>query len=223
MTSLPYWDSDVDMQIAPWFPLGVDYKPVSVNLFHSGRLSKIAALALSLNSEFFCLTSLKSGYVGTLLRDNMFIPGRLRRIELGFTMLFGYSPAMEEALAPLLEEYGDIEGGVSFCTLRDRNIIRESFKAIILVSGNPLFSEDEFLDHLGEGLEKCVSSRESMAFFAETFGYRRFFIPYETDNPVDLEISRLLYEMEFEETRQWVGPSPEVSFPPFFTLELATG
>ena len=57
--------------------------------------------------------------------------------------------------------------------------------------------------------------------FAEKFGYRRFFIPYETDNPVDLEISRLLYEMEFEETRKWVGPSPEVSFPPFLTLDLA--
>jgi len=60
-----------------------------------------------------------------------------------------------------------------------------------------------------------------MPFFAEKFGYRRFFIPYETDNPVDLEISRLLHEMEFEETRKWVGPSPEVSFPPFLTLDFA--
>ncbi|MGI6782813.1 MAG: hypothetical protein ACOX5A_01190 [Aminivibrio sp.] len=223
MTSLPYWDSDVDMQIAPWFPLGVDYKPVSINLFHSGLLSKIAALALGLNSEFFCLASFKSGYVGTLLRDNMFIPGRLRRIELGFTMLFGYSSAMEEAILSLLEDHEDIEGGVSFCTLRDRNIIRECFKAIILVSGNPLFGEDEFLDKLGEALEKHAPPREDTAFFAETFGYRRFFIPYETDDPVRLEISRLLYEMEFEETRRWVGPSPEVSFPPFFTIELASG
>ncbi|HPF84331.1 hypothetical protein SDC9_47117 [bioreactor metagenome] len=221
MTSLPYWDSNVDMQIAPWFPLGVDYKPVSVNSHHSGRLSRIAALSMRLSSEFFCLTSLQSGYAGTLLRDSMFIPGKQRRIDFGFTMLFGYSAAMEEAVGALIESQGDIEGGVSFCTLWDRDIILESFKAIILVSGNPFFSEDEFLDRLGVALEKSVSTEANMPFFAEKFGYRRFFIPYETDNPVDLEISRLLYEMEFEETRKWVGPSPEVSFPPFLTLDLA--
>ena len=121
----------------------------------------------------------------------------------------------------LIEPQGDVEGGVSFCTLWDRDIILESFKAIILVSGNPFFSEDDFLDRLGVILEKSASSHANMPFFAEKFGYRRFFIPYETDNPVDLEISRLLYEMEFEETRKWVGPSPEVSFPPFLTLDLS--
>lgn len=106
MTSLPYWDSNVDMQIAPWFPLGVDYKPVSVNSHHSGRLSRIAALSMRLSSEFFCLTSLQSGYAGTLLRDSMFIPGKQRRIDFGFTMLFGYSAAMEEAVGALIESQG---------------------------------------------------------------------------------------------------------------------
>ncbi len=221
MTPLPYWDSNVDMEIASWFPLRMDYEPVSVNAHHSRLLSDIAALSLRMNSEFFCLTSLQSGYVGTLLRDSMIDPGRLNRIELGFTMLFGYSTPMESLLSSLLDDESDVEAGVSFCCLWDRDIMLESFKAIVLVSSNPLFDEDEFLARLAALLEKnSVPSQANLPFFAEKFGYRRFFIPYETDNLVHLEISRLLYEMEFEETRKWVGPSPEVAFPPFLGINL---
>lgn len=223
MTSLPYWDTGVDMRIAPWFPLGVDYGPISVNHHHSGRLSSIAASALCLNSEFLCLTSLQSGYTGTLLRDNMFLPGKQNRIDFGFTMIFGYSPAMENAVASLMEGRDDIEGGVSFCTLWNGEFILESFKAIMLVSGNPFFGEDDFLEDLDGALEKVtVPSQANMPFFAEKFGYKRFFIPYETDDPVSLEISRLLHEMEFEETRKWVGPSPEISFPALLSLQIET-
>lgn len=217
---LPYWDSNVDMEIAPWFPFGVDYKPVSVNAHHSGILTDIAALSLRLNSEFFSLTSLKSGYAGTLLRDSMFVPGKHPRLGLGFTMLFGYSRPMEDLVSSLQSEDGEIEAGVSFCCLWDRDILMESFKAIVLVSGDPFFNEDGFLSRLAEALARRASTQASLPFFAERFGYRRFFIPYETDNPVNLEISRLLHEMEFEETRKLVGPSPEVSFPPFLGISL---
>ena len=220
MTPLPYWDSNVDMEIASWFPLRMDYEPISVNAHHSRLLSDIAALSLRMNSEFFCLTSLQSGYVGTLLRDSMIDPGRLNRIELGFTMLFGYSTPMESLLSSLLDDESDIKAGVSFCCLWDRDIMLESFKAIVLVSNNPLFDENEFLARLAALLEKSAPSQANLPFFAEKFGYRRFFIPYETDNLVHLEISRLLYEMEFEETRKWVGPSPEVAFPPFLGITL---
>jgi len=208
------------MEIAPWFPLRMDYEPVSVNAYHSRVLTDIAALSLRMNSEFFCLTSLRSGYVGTLLRDSMIDPGRMSRIGLGFTMLFGYSTSMEDLLSSLLDDEAEVEAGVSFCCLWDRDIMLESFKAIVLVSSNPLFDEDTFLARLAAILEEKASSHANLPFFAEKFGYRRFFIPYETDNLVHLEISRLLFEMEFEETRKWVGPSPEVAFPPFLGINL---
>ena len=35
-----------------------------------------------------------------------------------------------------------------------------------------------------------------------------------------MRISQLLYEMEFSETRQMVGPSPEVIFPPFIGVVI---
>ncbi len=220
MPPLPYWDSNVDMEVASWFPLRMDYEPVSINAHHSVLLSRIAALSLRMNSEFFCLTSLRSGYIGTLLREGMIVPGRPVRIGLGFAMLFGYSAPMEELVSSMLDEEQDIEAGVSLCCLWDRDIMIESIKTIVLVSGNPLFDEDTFLDRLGSALEAKASTQASLPFFAEKFGYRRFFIPYETDDLTHLVISRLLFEMEFEETRKWVGPSPEVPFPPFFGIEL---
>ena len=220
MPPLPYWDSNVDMEVASWFPLRMDYKPVSINSHHSAVLSRIAALSLRMNSEFFCLTSLRSGYIGTLLRDSMIVPGRGGRIGLGFAMFFGYSAPMEELLSTLSEGEEDIEAGVSFCCLWDRDIMLESIKTIVLVSGDPLFDEESFLERLSTALEGRALAQASLPFFAEKFGYRRFFIPYETDDLVHLEISRLLFEIEFEETRKWVGPSPEVSFPPLFGIEL---
>lgn len=220
MTVLPYWNSTMNMRIPSWFPFGVDYIPVSVNAHHSGILRRIASLSLRLNSEFLCLTSIQSGSTGNLLRESMFVPGQGRDFELGFSMLFGYSPFMEELVSSLVSGQEGVEAGISFCCLWDRDILRETFKAIVLVSGDPFFSEDDFLALLAEALERRAPLQANLPFFAEKFGYRRFFIPYETDDPVDLEISRLLYEMEFEETRKWVGPSPEISLPLLFGLKM---
>ena len=220
MTALPYWNSTMNMKIPSWFPFGVDYIPVSVNAYHSSILRRIAALSLRLNSEFLCLTSTQSGSAGNLLRESMFVPGEGGGFDLGFTMLFGYSPFMEELLSSLVSGQESVEAGISFCCLWDREILRETFKAIVLVSGDPFFSEDDFLAILAAALENRAPLQANLPFFAEKFGYRRFFIPYETDNPVNLEISRLLYEMEFEETRKWVGPSPEIPLPLLFSLEI---
>jgi len=50
---LPYWNSDLALEIAPWFPLGVDYQPISINRLYSPQLKQIAARCLELDSEFF--------------------------------------------------------------------------------------------------------------------------------------------------------------------------
>ena len=96
----------------------------------------------------------------------------------------------------------------------------ENVKVIVLVSEGIFFDEEKFLTDF-EGMLAGQDGDPGLAFFAEQFGYRRFCMAYETDDPLQLRISRLLYEMEFAETRQMVGPSPEVSFPPFFGLAPA--
>jgi len=213
MSSLPYWDHNVDLSIVSWFPMGLDYKPVSINAFHSKELETVASLAFCLDSELFCLTSLQSGYVGSLLRDNMLVPGKDFKLDLGFTMVFGYSRPLEKILVPLIGETPGLQGGVTNCTLWNHELLLESFKAIILVSENPLFNEDGFIRVLSERITAITRDISSMPFFAEKFGYTRFFIPFETDDLTSLQISRYLYEMEFEETRKSVGPSPEENLP----------
>lgn len=220
MASMNYWDHNVDLRIVSWFPLGRDYKPVSINAYHSNVLENIASLSLDLDSELFCLTSLKSGYVGSLLRDNMLIPGKDIKVDLGFTMVFGYSHKMESLLFSLLKGIQGINGGITTCTLWNNDLFLDSFKSIILVSTNPLFDEESFFTLLVKAMKIVSDASSSRAYFAEKFGYTRFFIPFETDNPTSLQISRYLYEMEFEETRKTVGPSPERSLPEVIGLML---
>ena len=69
---LPYWNSDLDLEIASWFPFGVDYQPISMNCPLSPRLRRVAASCLDRGSEFFFMSSLGTGPIGSLMRDNFY-------------------------------------------------------------------------------------------------------------------------------------------------------
>ena len=215
-----YWSSDLDLEIASWFPFGVDYKPVSINLMHSPQLKRIAAFCLEVGSEFFFMTSMWSGCVGNLMRDNFYKVRASNNLNLGFMMLLGYSPQMEQLLERKFTDQKDIKAGVAFCSMWNKTLFLENMKVIVLVSDNVLFSEDAFLADLESMFENEARVSSSISYFAEKFGYRRFCMSYETDDLVQLRISKLLYEMELPETRQMVGPSPEMPFPPFFGMSL---
>ena len=227
---LPYWNSDLDLEIASWFPLGVDYRPVPTN--QSPQLQRIASRCLGLDSEFLFMSSPRTGCVGSLMRDNWGMPEN-GIIHLGFMMVLGYSPRMERLVELVLdgrtreqngEEEPQLEAGVAFCSLWHEGILMGAVKVIALVSGEPFFEEDGFLDGFDRALSDTGSAKEQdarLSFFAERFGYRRFSMLYETDDPLQMRISQLLYEMEFSETRQMVGPSPELPFPPFLGVALS--
>jgi hypothetical protein len=83
---------------------------------------------------------------------------------------------------------------------------------LVVASENPLFDADEFLDSLGNALRLSRKPESgNVPYFAEKFGYRRYSIPYETDDVTQLQISQLLLGFEFDETRHFVGPLPELS------------
>ena len=217
---LRYWSSDLDLEIASWFPFGVDYNPISINSMHSSRLKRIAALCLETGSEFFFMTSIWSGCVGSLMRDNFYRDRTSNNLSLGFMMLLGYSPQMEQLLVRSFADQKEIKAGVAFCSMWNKTLFLENMKVIVLVSDNILFSEDAFLADFESMFKSASHTSSSISYFAEKFGYRRFCMSYETDDLVQLRISKLLYEMELPETRQMVGPSPEMPFPPFFGISL---
>ena len=217
---LRYWSTDLDLEIASWFPFGVDYNPVSVNSMHSTRLKRIAAFCLEMGSEFFFMTSIWSGCVGNLMRDNFYKDSASKNLSLGFMMLLGYSPQMERLLVRKFADQKEIKAGVAFCSMWNKTLFLDNMKVIILVSDNVLFSEDTFLADFESMFENETRVSPSISYFAEKFGYRRFYMSYETDDLTQLRISKLLYEMELPETRRMVGPSPEMPFPPFFGISL---
>lgn len=214
---LPYWNSDLDLEIASWFPFGVDYQPISMNCPLSPRLRKVAASCLDQGSEFFFMSSLGTGPIGSLMRDSFYRINSQGIASLGFMMILGYSPRMERLIGAGFGGSEELSAGVAFCSLWNGDVLLENVKVIVLVSEGIFFDEEKFLTDF-EGMLASQVGNPGLAFFAEQFGYRRFCMAYETDDPLQLRISRLLYEMEFAETRQMVGPSPEVSFPPFFGL-----
>jgi len=213
MVSLPYWDHNVNFNVVSWYPFGLDYRPFSVNEYHSPCLRSIASLSPELDSEFFCLTSFQSGYVGTLLRDSMIVPRSEVILELGFTMVFGYSRKMETLLSALVGGEDGLRGGVTKCYLWNDSILVQNFKSIILICDDPLFDENGLLDRIETSMKACTNASSVLPFYAERFGYTRFFIPFETDNLTDLRISKYLNEMELESTRKITGPSPEEDLP----------
>lgn len=213
-SSLPYWDQNVDLEIASWLPYRIDFTPISVNALHSERLASIARLAFGLESEFFYLHSPESGYVGTMARESLIDPDKNSERTGGFTIVFSYSSSIERVLGSVVQGQLNVYAGLTLCGIWDRFVLVDECKVVAVASDDPQFDEDQFLNNLEQALKQSKEVRNSnLAFYAEKFGYRRFSIPYETDNVTQMEISQLLFEFEMEETLKIVGPLPEVSLP----------
>jgi hypothetical protein len=211
--------------VAPWFPIGVDYTFVSINSLYSARLKNVAALSIAVDSEFLFMSSVQSGYVGNFLRENLFTVNAHIGFNLGFFLLLGYSHKIESLIEKMQQnkENEAIKAGITWCAVRRHRMLLGNLKSIALVSEDILFDEEAFLTHFEKALSENInkgSGVTNISYYAEKFGYRRFYIPYETDNPTDMNVSRLLIEMEFPETKQITGPSPEIDFPFFVGTEL---
>ena len=84
--------------------------------------------------------------------------------------------------------------------------------APILSSTNTQFSEDDNVLVQGVLGSPYAVGYFGYAYYAEKFGYRRATIPFETDDMTQLAITQMLFDLEMEETRQVVGPAPEISW-----------
>jgi len=130
--------------------------------------------------------------------------------------MFGYSPMMEALLGLFAQAFPGLKAGLAVCGLWDRSMLVDECKVIVLVGETILINGAKCLKALQEVMSAASTDGGSCSFFAEKFGYRRFSIPFETDDVTNLSILRLLYDFEFEETRKYVGPPPEVPLPDLF-------
>jgi len=216
MGILPYWDQNVDIEISPWMPYGRDFNPVSANSLHSDQLNSIASLAMGMDSELIYVESEETGQVGALFRDNLMMPGKRRYVHSGFSIMFGYSVMMEALVGMFAQAFHGLRAGLAVCGLWDRCMLVDECKVIVLVGESLFLNEAKCLIALREVMDAASTDGGNSSFFAEKFGYRRFSIPFETDDVINLSILRLLYDFEFEATRKAVGPPPEVPLPDLF-------
>lgn len=211
-TLLPYWDKEIEVNIGLWQPYKIDYEPVSSNFIFGERFASIAELAFELESELLLLRSHDSGYCGALARGTLGRPRIQGEDQEGFCVVFSYSSQMENAIGRLIENESQLLAGISLCSVNDERSLIDEFKVILLASILPLDDEDAFLTRLESALRESLSSGgHGLSFFAEKFGYRRFSIPYETENLTQVKISAMLFEFEMEETLEVLGPIPEVT------------
>lgn len=211
---LPYWDQNIDLDIAPWVPYGKDYSPVTVNRLCDPLLGRLAGLALEMKSEFLYMRSFLSGNIGTMARQNIIDPGRGGGLELGFTMVFSYSENLEHSVLPLLHSYPGLMAGLTLCDIWSEEVLVDECKVLMLVNEDPFFNETDFMEKLCAAFQSAAGIRDSnLSFFAEKFGYRRFSISYETDDLTQMRITQQLFDMELDATKEVLGPIPELKVP----------
>ena len=137
---MPFWKSELYVEISPWFPFGKDYQPVSVNRFYDGTLKQIASSCLDLDSEFFFMASPQTGCVGNLPRENFFKYSPDALLSLGFLMILGYSDYMERAVIAslgVLESANGLFPGITSCSFWSRGVFHGTAKIIAIASNEP--------------------------------------------------------------------------------------
>ena len=217
---LPYWDEDLDLSVPCWMPYAKDFSPVESNGLYNPVLGMLSALAIGLSSEFLYLHGMQSGNLGTMSRQNIIDPAGNSVVELGFSAVFTWSEQMETAVLSLLSGFPGLKAGIAMCSIWCGDVLQDEIKVILLVNENPFFDERHFIAAMTRGFALALKEDNTpYAFFAEKFGYIRSAIAYETDKMLQMEITQLLFDMEFEATREILGPAPEVKLPDFMKKE----
>jgi hypothetical protein len=212
ISRLPYWSQNMEFDIETWVPYRCDFKPITTNSLFSDALGDIAEMAMMLESELLYMWNDEDCPVGTLVPENLIRAHRERGAHRGFAMVFAYSEAMERVLHGLYGSSFLFGAGVTFCGIWKSSVLLDECKVLVIASADPLFDHEEFLGFLKDALSTCEKPEgKKIPYFAEKFGFRRFSIPYETDNVVELQISNLLMDFELDETRHFIGMPLELS------------
>ncbi|MBQ7067910.1 MAG: hypothetical protein IJM82_01950 [Synergistaceae bacterium] len=224
MKFLPNWNSNLYIEISPFFPLGRDYQPVSVNRFFDDTLKNIAESCLNLEGEFFFMASPWLGCVGNLPRENFFRYKPDNVFNLGFLMVLGYSELLEKAVMLSLtsESAKGLMAGLTSCALWNRGVFRGNSNVIVIAADDPLYDCTEYLKKFDGYLHmvKEAVNASDLAFYAEKFGYDRFFVEWEKQNPYDLRINQIISEFEYESSQEITGGSSAIDFPAFTGISV---
>jgi hypothetical protein len=184
---------------------------------------------MDLGGEFLFMASPQTGCVGNLSRENFFKPSPDLMLNLGFIIAMGYSEDLEKAVIAslMLPSFrGRLYAGITGCSMWSRGILEGRTKVIAVVGDEPFFDCTEYLNEFAKLLEEIPflfknKNGNYLSYYAEKFGYDRFFVYWEGENPHDMAVSNALSDFELDGTREVVGGSSTEEFPPFLGATIA--
>ncbi|MBQ7216770.1 MAG: hypothetical protein IJS39_12400, partial [Synergistaceae bacterium] len=90
-------------------------------------------------------------------------------------------------------------------------------KVIAVAADEPFYDSTDYLKGFAGILEDFgkILKSENNAYYAEKFGYDRFFVAWEDENPIDIAVSRTMAEFELDGTKEIAGGGVNEDFPAF--------
>jgi len=220
---LPYWNSELDVEAGAWTYASSARGTLSAARLHSPQLEELSALALALDSELLYLYGKTCGAAGSMLWDEAVLDRREAPELLPFTLVLGWSDAVERLAAGLIERCDGLSAGVTDCTFWNRGVPLARYKVVAFMAALPIFDEESFLTTLSETLKSWVRKDRLIPYYAERFGFVRAPVPYETDSPRRMLMMDELNSFQLDATRSVVGPAPTAPLPMFFELAAMAG
>lgn len=217
---LPYWDTELDIEVGDWAFSNKERCAVSLAGLHSDLLKKMSSCVLALNSELLYICGTEIGAAGSMfweesISDSRGIPGLSP-----FTVILGYSREIERFAAVFCAQHGKLKAGVTRCTFWNGNIPLASYKVVALVTDLPMIDEVGCLTSMLSAFIGSGKCNTLLPYYAERFGFLRAPVFYETDKPENLLVTHKLESFQLEATRSVVGPSPMVSMPAIYEIPL---
>lgn len=212
---LPYWDSEIDVEVGAWSPARCVYSQ-SANRLHSRFLEELSENALAAGSEVLYVSGKKIGAAGSMLwGDPVFARCPISE-EWPFTLVLGYCQTVEQVAVDLLERFDAVRAGVTDCTFWNHDVPVVRCKVIAVVSVMPDFDEFDFLAVLSKELKGNKEKNSLIPFYAGRFGFVREPILGDMDKPAHKNIIDKLDSFQLEVTRLVVGPAVSAPMPALY-------
>lgn len=215
---LPYWDSELDVEVGPWGSFKMEHRPVSAPALYSPQMGRLANEAMALESEFLYMNGLGMGAAGSMIWENSLLLMDEVPVLPMFTLIFGYSRKIESFLSDFLLSRQGLKGGVTVCTFWQDEVPIVHYKVAAVLGTVPLVDEEQCISSLIDAMARRKDRDSSLSYFAEKLGFLRAPVPYETDRPGDLSVTEKLQSFQLAATREVLGPSPSVPMPAIFDM-----
>ena len=139
-------------------------------------------------------------------------------------MLLGYSDMLEQVLCStmgIIDDDKELSVGIAPCSLWREGVLTGRSKVIAIVSREPFYDHNKFLIGLEFLFDEMMKrTKTGLTFYAEKFGYTRFYYEHENFDPLKFKISQALSDFKSGEAHEITGGSSEIQFPPFLGMVM---